>query len=88
MNRINDINVIRDKKKFNAWKNRYDLTDDELKKIIDEYYNGQKCCACERYYETSWRKLTKCIDVVSRFQGGLYTHEFVGFVCRGCSYSD
>ncbi len=88
MNRINDINVIRDKKKFNVWKNRYDFDNDELTKIIDEYYNSKTCSACERSYVNSWRQLTKCIDVSSRRNGHSYTYEYVGFTCRGCSYSD
>jgi len=68
-------------KKFKVWKKKYNLSDDLMNKVIEDYNKDDKCCPnCDRpYKDGGWegKSLKKCI--------WFYANEYQGFHCRGCS---
>lgn len=70
-------------RKFKVWKKKYNISDELMDKVIEDYQKDERCCAgCDRSYKYGgWngKPLKKCIF----FHCGKYS----GFHCRACSLS-
>ena len=68
-------------RKFKVWKKKYQLSDELMDKVIEDYQKDERYCGgCDRpYKDGGWngKPLYKCIH--------FYAGEYSGFICRGCS---